>query len=99
MGAVSTYVDAEWMDLTAAAKYAHISREVIRGAIIAGQLDAYEKPVSRGRSACAERKNVLLRISKSDVDRWIRRSWRKADATTFGLSEAAGEIAALSATA
>ena len=94
----STYVDAEWMDLSAAAKYAHISREVIRGAIIAGQLDAYEKPVSRGRAG-TRRQNVLLRISKSDLDRYIRKHWRKADATTFGMSDAVGEIAGLTAIA
>lgn len=83
--------EREWMGLTEAGHYANISPDVLRGAIIAGELDAYEKPVTRCRRAGATRRNVMLRVSRQDVDRYIRSHWRKADARTFGMPSAAGE--------
>lgn len=82
----------EWMGLVEAGHYANVSPDVLKGAIIAGELDAYEKPVTRGRREGATRRNVMLRVSRKDIDRYIRSHWRKADASTFGMPDAAGEI-------
>lgn len=83
--------EREWMSISEAGRYANIGSDVLRGAIEAGELDAYEKPVTRGRRQGACRRNVLLRISKSDVDRYIRTHWRKADASTF-VRDAAAQV-------
>lgn len=82
----------QWMSLDEAGTYANIHPDVLKGAIIRDELVAYEKPVTRGRTG-ATRKNVLLRISRDDVDEYIRTHWRRADASTFGMAASVADIA------
>ena len=79
-------VERGWLSLVDAGHYANISPEVLRAAIVAGELRAYEKPVSRGRKEGAARRNVLLRIHREDIDRYIRDYWPIADASTYGMA-------------
>lgn len=81
-----------WMSLSEAGRYANINPDILRGAIIAGELDAYEKPVTHSRKPGASRRNALIRLCRSDVDAYIRKHWRKADASTFGVPLVASEM-------
>lgn len=64
--------DAEhgWLSIAEAAKYANLSERLIRQAISSGDLPAFMRPGSR---AVDGRRN--LRISRDDVDAWIRSTW------------------------
>lgn len=65
-----------WMSLSEAARYVGVSRDLLRMAVNAGDLPAYEKPVTRGRTGTS-RHNVLVRIGTDDLDSWVR-SWKPA---------------------
>lgn len=68
--------DRGWLSLTTAARdYVHISPDVLRRGISAGELPAYKKPLTRGRKPGATRENTLMRIHTDDIDDWIRRTW------------------------
>lgn len=54
-----------------------ISPDVLRGAIERGELAAYEKPVTRGRKASAERPHRMLWVSVADADEWVRANWHR----------------------
>lgn len=59
-------IGKRWMTVKMAAQYAHLSQELIRRAIHAGDLAAYIKPSIN----CSERRQY--RISTEDVDAWMR---------------------------
>ena len=82
-------VERGWLGLSEAGRYANIRPDVLRAAIIAGELEAHEKPVTVGRKGGAARRNALLRIHREDIDRYIRDYWPRADASTFGASATA----------
>lgn len=68
-------VEREWLSVAEAGQYVGISSEVVRAAALSGALPAYEKPVTRGRKVQGPAQpNTFMKISKSDLDAWVR-SW------------------------
>ena len=66
-----------WLPLAAAASYVGLNPDVLRRAIAAGDLPAYEKPATYRRGT-GERQRAL--VSVSDLDAWVRSMPR----VTFG---------------
>lgn len=58
-----------WLSLVAAASYVGLSPDVLRRAIAAGDLPAYQKPATYDRG---QRKNVYALVSVADIDAWVR---------------------------
>ena len=73
----------EWVSVEEAAQHVNVSRDLIKGAIIRGELDAYEKPPTRVEKSA----HVQLRIKLTDIDEWVR-TWPKAGPQTWGLPSA-----------
>lgn len=69
-----TIVQRGWLTASGAARYVGISPELIRKAMFSGELPAYKKPVTHGRTG--ERHNLLCRIAIEDIDAWVR-TWEK----------------------
>lgn len=68
--------DQEWLCIEDAAVYAgRVSPEIVRRAIASGELEAHAKPLTRGRKPGAAREYLLCRVSKTDIDKWIRGFW------------------------
>lgn len=57
----------EWVSLSGAGTYVNLAPEVIRKAIMAGDLQAYVKPATRRESGRPQ-----FRVSKHDLDSWMR---------------------------
>lgn len=55
--------------------YLHISEDILLGAIKAGKLRAYEKPMTRGRRKQGAREYRQIWVNLSDVDEYIRAEW------------------------
>lgn len=69
-----------WMPYAQAARqYLGISEDVLRAAINAGQLAAYEKPLTCGRKPGAARENHSYFVYLPDVDEYIRNHWQRPD--------------------
>ena len=69
----------QWMPYaTAARDYLGVSKDVLLAAIKRGELPAYEKPVTRGRTADARHEHHSYFVSLSDVDEYIRTHWDRA---------------------
>lgn len=64
-----------WLSVAEAAKYAGVAERLVRDAISCGELAAYERPALRERGHDLRRH---LRVSASDIDAWIRCSWKPA---------------------
>lgn len=65
-----------WMPYALAAReYLGISPDVLRAAINAGDLPAYEKPLTRGRKAGATREHHSYFVCLADIDDYIRCNW------------------------
>lgn len=56
-----------WMSLSAAADYVGLNKNVLRRAINAGELVAYQKPATYSES-----KRTYVLVSPEDVDAWVR---------------------------
>ena len=68
-----------WMPYrVAASDYLGIAPSVLLQAIRSGELTAYEKPLTRGRSAGSTRQNHSYYVCLEDVDAWIRSCWTPA---------------------
>ena len=61
-----------WLDLRSAARYVGVGTELVRRAIAAGDLPAYEKP-----AVCRGGTRVYLKVCREDLDAWVR-SWPRA---------------------
>lgn len=59
--------------MTEAARYIGVSPDLIVRGLNAGEIIAYEKPITRGRTG--KRHNVLLKFSREDLDTWVRTYW------------------------
>jgi len=71
--------EREWMPIDQMAhSYVGIAPDLLRAAINAGQLDAYEKPITRQRKPGAKRQNHSYFVCRTDVNEWIRKHWKKA---------------------
>ena len=71
--------EREWMPINQMAhSYVGIAPSLLRAAINAGQLDAYEKPLTRGLKEGAKRQNHSYFVCREDVNKWIRTYWKKA---------------------
>ena len=83
--------DAErgWIGMTEAARYANLSQDHLRAAVIRGELEAYEKPLTKGRTG-KTRCNAILRTKREFVDEWIRTHWKRAGADSYGLPAIVG---------
>lgn len=66
----SREIEHGWLCITEAAKYAQVAEKDINAAIASGDLPAFNHPAS---DPSARRRNI--RISRDDVDDWIRRCW------------------------
>lgn len=75
-----------WITLGEAGKYAGISPDILRGAVMRGELEAYEKPLKYGHTGETHRSHV--RTKREFVDEWVRTCWRRADASTYGMAVA-----------
>lgn len=58
--------------------YLGISPDILLGAIKAGELPAYEKPITRGRKPGASREYHSYFVCLPDVDEYIRTHWARA---------------------
>lgn len=56
-----------WVSITGAGAYTGLAPDVIRRAIMAGDLEAYVKPATR-----REHGRPQYRVSKRDLDKWMR---------------------------
>lgn len=63
----TSIADAGWLSISGAGRYAMLAPEVIRGAIVRGELPAYVKPATR-----VEGGRPQYRVSKKDIDEWMR---------------------------
>lgn len=59
--------EAEWVSISGAGTYTCLAPDVIRRAIITGDLPAYVKPATR-----REKGRPQYRVSKRDLDSWMR---------------------------
>lgn len=59
-----------WFSISEAGRYAGVSPDVVKRAVDAGELPAYEKPATYAE----HRVNRFLKVSREDVDAWVR-SW------------------------
>lgn len=68
-------VQRKWMPYTTAARqYLGVSEDILLGAIKRGELPAFEKPITRGRTGTT-RQNHSWFVNLSDVDDYIRANW------------------------
>ena len=68
-------VQRKWMPYTTAARqYLGVSEDILLGAIKRGELPAFEKPITRGRTGTT-RQNHSYFVSLADVDEYIRAHW------------------------
>lgn len=66
-------VERKWMPMTTCAKdYLGVSPDLLRSAIVAGELPAIEKPKTRRRKPDAIRENHHWWVNTDDVDAWMR---------------------------
>lgn len=65
-------VERGWLDLRSAAHYVGVGTELVRRAIAAGDLPAYEKPATYATGT-----RVYLKVCRDDLDAWVR-SWPRA---------------------
>lgn len=56
-----------WLSVSGAANWLHVAPVVIRRAIVGGELPAYVKPSTRREGG-----RPRYRVSKSDLDAWMR---------------------------
>lgn len=63
----TSIADAGWLHISAAASYVMVAPDVIRRAIMRGELPAYVKPVTRREGGRPQ-----YRVSKRDIDAWMR---------------------------
>lgn len=71
--------EREWMPLAQMAHdYLGVAPDLLREAINNKQLEAFEKPLTRGRKDGAKRQNHSYFVCREDVDKWIRTYWKKA---------------------
>lgn len=61
-----------------ARQYLGIAPDVLTAAIKAGELAAYEKPITRGRKPGTDSRHHYF-VSLADVDVWIRGYWTPAN--------------------
>ena len=72
-----------WWPYTRVAKdYLHVSPDLLRDAIFAGELPAYQKPITRGRK---DSKRPVVFVYIPDVDEWIRSTWAPVTRDTLGV--------------
>lgn len=73
-------VRREWMPYAIAARdYLGVSPDILRTAINAGKLKAYEKPITRGRKTTdPDRMNHSYFVCLADIDEYVRTSWPAA---------------------
>ena len=68
-------VQRKWMPYTTAARqYIGVSEDILLGAIKRGELPAFEKPITRGRTGTT-RQNHSYFVNLYDVDEYIRAHW------------------------
>lgn len=68
-----------WMPYSRAAQeYLGVSPDLLRRAINNGELIAYEKPLTRGRTGTT-RENHSYFVNLEDVDAYIREHWPMAE--------------------
>lgn len=68
-----------WMPYAIAAReYLGIDKSILLGAILRGELAAYEKPLTRGRKPGATREHHSYFVCLADVDEWVRTYWAPA---------------------
>ena len=67
-------VERGWLSVSQAAKYAGLSPEVLRRAILTGELEAHEKPTTYpARRVADERRRKRHWITKREfIDAWLR---------------------------
>lgn len=76
---VNAPIQRGWMPYAIAAKlYLGIAPDVLLRAIKRGELPAYEKPITRGRTAAVEKQRHSYFVCPSDIDTWIRTYWLPA---------------------
>lgn len=63
----TSIADAGWLSISGAGRYALLAPEVIRGAIVRGELPEVVKPVTRHEGGRPQ-----YRVSKKDIDEWMR---------------------------
>ena len=69
----------EWMPYSTAAKqYLGVAPDMLLAAIKAGELPAYDKPLTRERKPNATERRCSHFVSLTDVDEWIRAYWPRA---------------------
>jgi hypothetical protein len=70
--------EREWMPIDQMAhSFVGVAPDLLRAAINAGELDAYEKPITRKRTGTT-RENHSYFVCREDVSKWIRTHWKKA---------------------
>jgi hypothetical protein len=67
-----------WLNVEDAARYVGIKPNDIRGAIVRGELDAYDKPLTEPDRE--GRVKHAYRMHMDDLDAWVRTHWAKAGA-------------------
>ncbi|MBQ2680610.1 MAG: hypothetical protein IJF97_01590 [Eggerthellaceae bacterium] len=69
-------IQQTWMPYSRAAQeYLGVSPDLLRQAINSGELAAYEKPLTRGRTGTT-RENHSYFVNLEDVDAYIRAHWK-----------------------
>lgn len=63
----TSIADAGWLSINGAGRYTMLAPVVIRGAIVRGDLPAYVKPATRREGGRPQ-----YRVSKRDIDEWMR---------------------------